>query len=99
MTTGRRLDMTGAIKVARRLRGIEEGMQGMADLFTERLIALGKDQDELMSIAAIAKCNCMVRYHGGPQMPAIRRDVSDRIGRGKGNHPRIHAYPVKAQRS
>ena len=54
----------------------------MIDVFKERLIALGMDQDRLMSVAAIARCNCMVRYHGGPQMPAIRRDVGERPGKG-----------------
>ena len=45
----------------------------MSDPYTDRLINLGLDWDKEMSYASIDRCNCMVRYGGGDQLPAIRR--------------------------
>lgn len=36
-------------------------------------MALGRDYDKLMAKASIERCNCMIRYGGGPQIPALRR--------------------------
>lgn len=41
--------------------------------FRERLLALGQRYSDMMGEASIQRCNCMVRYGGGDQMPAIRR--------------------------
>jgi hypothetical protein len=43
------------------------------DPFTERLIKLGIQADKNHAAWAIDNCNCMIRYNGGPQMPAIRK--------------------------
>lgn len=37
-----------------------------------RLIELGLAYEKMMGRASIERCNCMIRYNGGPQMPAIR---------------------------
>lgn len=36
-------------------------------------LALGKKYDLMIREAQIDKCNCMVRYNGGAQLPAVRR--------------------------
>ena len=38
----------------------------------ERHLAIGREFDKLMALGSLERCNCMVRYNGGPQMPAIR---------------------------
>lgn len=43
------------------------------DLYAQRLKSLGQAYSDMMSRASIERCNCMVRYKGGSQMPA-RRD-------------------------
>ncbi len=42
------------------------------DLFTERLIGLGREYDKMLAQASIERCNCMVRYGDGSQMPAVK---------------------------
>lgn len=42
------------------------------DQIQDRLIAIGRHFDGEMARASIQRCNCMVRYNGGPQMPARR---------------------------
>lgn len=44
----------------------------MTDEYDERYMALGRAYSKEMGKASIGNCNCMVRYNGGPQMPAIR---------------------------
>lgn len=39
----------------------------------QKLIALGRAYESEMGKASIEKCNCMIRYTDGPQMPAIKR--------------------------
>lgn len=39
----------------------------------DRLAELGRSYEKEMGRAAIEKCNCMIRYNGGPQLPAIKR--------------------------
>ncbi len=41
-------------------------------LLEERWLRLGRLYDNMMAIASIERCNCMVRYGGDNQMPAIR---------------------------
>jgi hypothetical protein len=43
------------------------------DPFTKRLLGLGRDYDKMMGRASIERCNCMVRYGDGPQIPAVKR--------------------------
>ena len=64
----------------------------ISDPFTRRLINLGMVVDREMSNAFISKCNCMVRYNGGPQIPAIRRDTRDRYLLGRGNWAPIYKF-------
>lgn len=45
----------------------------MASDLNERYLGLGKAFDAEMARASIERCNCMIRYNGGPQLPAIRR--------------------------
>ena len=51
----------------------KEAEQAVSDPYTDRLINLGLDWDKEMAYASIDRCNCMVRYRGGSQLPAIRR--------------------------
>lgn len=41
--------------------------------FDKRLMALGQQYSDWMADASIERCNCMVRYNGGDQMPARRK--------------------------
>jgi hypothetical protein len=43
------------------------------DPYTDRLINLGKQADRDHCDWALNNCNCMIRWGGGNQMPAIRR--------------------------
>ncbi len=39
----------------------------------DRWISLGKQYDAAMAEASIQRCDCMVRYKDGGQLPAFRR--------------------------
>ena len=43
------------------------------DLYAKRLLSLGAAYSDMMAEASIEKCNCMVRYQDGQQMPAIKQ--------------------------
>ena len=51
----------------------------MTDFLTERYVTLGRAYDQMMATASIERCNCMVRYADGMQMPAIRLGRSKRF--------------------
>jgi hypothetical protein len=46
----------------------------MSDPFQDRLLALGRNYSDMMAVASIDRCNCLIRSApGADQMPAIRR--------------------------
>lgn len=45
----------------------------MSDVLSDRFHGLGREYDKMMRQASVERCNCMVRYNGGPQLPA-RKD-------------------------
>ena len=63
----------------------------MDDLFKDYFQRLGEKYDRMIRAWSIEQANCMVRYNDGPQLPAIRRDMTQR-GRGKGNGAAVYKF-------